>query len=97
MLICPESLQLICFGILDDADSLMNRDTIVKSRGRCLHLNGAVGDNLWLLPATFFFPVNAQHMVCEGASENELRTVHRLDLAHIDFLDLNVGSLPKTN
>ncbi len=97
MFISPESLQLICFGILDDADSLVNRDTIVKGCGRCLHLNGAIGDNLRLLPAGFFLPVNAEHMVSKGASEHELRIVHRLDLAHINFFDLNVGSLPKAN
>ena len=53
MLLRTEGLEFTSLGILNDADTLMDRDGIVEGGGRGLHLDGAVGEDLWRLPAAF--------------------------------------------
>ena len=67
MLLGTEGLEFTSLGILNDADSLMDRDAIVEGGGRGLHLDGAVGEDLWRLPAAILCPVDAEHVVCEKA------------------------------
>ena len=86
VLISSESLQFSRLGILDNVDALMNADAIVQScRGR-LHLNWAVRQDLWSLPATFFSPIDAEHVIGEETPKYELISCHGLDLADICHL-----------
>ena len=86
MLLRTEGLEFISLGILNDADSLMDRDAIVEGGGRSLHLDGAVGEDLWRLPAAILCPIDAEHMICEKAPKYQLFCANGLDLANINHL-----------
>lgn len=93
MLLGTESLHLASLVVFQDADSLVNGDTIVKSGGRCLHPDGSIGDDLWLSPAFLFGPVDAEHVVGENSAEHQLVSTCGLDLANVNLVDLNVCGL----
>ena len=90
MLLCTESLQFTRIGVLDNIDALVNTDAVVQCRRGGLHLDRAVRDDFWSLPATCFGPVNAEHVIREKTPKHELFSGHRLDLAHIRHLSRQI-------
>lgn len=88
-----ESLHLSAVLVLDNANALVNRDTVVEGRSGCLNLNGAVGHNFGSLPPTSIIPVNLDHMVCEVLSKSEGPWGDRLNFSDFYRLDLQVDSL----
>ena len=72
MLLCAESLQFTRIGVLDNIDALVNADAVVQCRRGGLHLDRAVRDDLWSLPATFFAPIDTKHVICEKTPKHEL-------------------------
>ena len=93
VLLSTESLQFTRLLVLYDANPLVDRNSIVQRCGRCLHLDGTVGNNFWDFPATCLGPVDAQHVVGHMPSENQSIILVRLDLTDIDLIYLNVGGL----
>ena len=87
MVVSSKGLQFTSLGILYHTDSIVNRDSVMQSCCRSLHLDGAIGKDLWLLPATIFGPVDAQHVVREHFAKGELISLGRLDFPHIDLFD----------
>ena len=88
-----ESLQFASLLVLYDADSLVDRDSIVQSCSRSLHLDRAVRNDFWNIPTIFFGPINSEHVVCHVSTKDKPIILIRLDLADIDLIYLYIRGL----
>ena len=88
-----ERLHLAGLLVLDDADALVRRDSIVKRSGRGRKLDGAIWEDFWLRPAFCLRPIHTEHVICEDAPELQVILTNGLDLAYINLIDFEVRRL----
>ena len=71
----------------------MDRDSIVQSCRRRLHLDRTIRNDFWDIPVTFLGPVNAEHMVRHSSTKDQLLVLIRLGLTDFNLIYRDVSGL----
>ena len=96
MMVRFECLCFTRFRILNNIETFVARNAVVKRGGCDWNRHGAVRNNLWFLPSGLFGPIHHQHMVSVSLSKYEILGIRRLNLLHISLRYFNILCIEST-
>jgi len=96
MVICFECLCFTSFRILNNIETLIARDAVMKRRGCDRNSHGPIRNDLWILPSSFFGPIYHEHVVSVCLSKDEILGLVRFDLLHSSRSNFQVLCIEST-